>query len=108
MHDRIPESGDILIRSGGSDTIGAYTISTVPGPDQFGCATRGEMERLGRFCARRCRVDLWLSDSRRTFTLLARFREPARQLPLDAPASGGAVHATDRGDPGTRFPAVPV
>jgi hypothetical protein len=105
MQDRTPESGDLLIRSGGSDAIGAYTISTVPGPDQFGCAMRGEMERLGRFCARRGRVDLWLSDGRRTFTLLARFREPARQLALDAATSGGRVYATNRRDP-RRLPTV--
>ena len=80
MPDNIPETGDVVIHSSGSHETQSFAIRAVPGPDQFGCATRGEAERVARSCARRCGVDLWFSEGP-SFTLLARFRGTARQPP---------------------------
>ena len=51
MPDSIPETGDVVIHSSGSHETQSFAIRAVPGPDQFGCATRGEAERLARTCA---------------------------------------------------------
>jgi len=74
MPDDIPETGDVVIHDSGSDTTPSFAIRAVPGPDQFGCATRGEAERMARSCAKRSGVNLWFSESPSVFTLLARFR----------------------------------
>ena len=52
MSDNIPETGDVVIHNSDSDETPSYAIYAVPGPDQFGCATRGEAERMARtgFC----------------------------------------------------------
>jgi hypothetical protein len=92
MPDGIPETGDVVIHSGGPAATPSYAIRAVPGPDQFGCATRGEAERMARSCAKRSGVNLWFSDSPSGFTLLARFRGAAQQ-PRRAPSPGGAVGA---------------
>ena len=74
MSDRIPENGDIVIHGSGAGSAPAYTLGSVPGPDQLHCSTRQEAESLARPCAQRLEVDLWLSDDAITFTPLARFR----------------------------------
>jgi len=48
MPDSIPETGDVVIHSSGSLVTPSYAIRAVPGPDQFGCATREEAERMAR------------------------------------------------------------
>jgi hypothetical protein len=74
MPDNIPETGDVVIHSSESNATSSYAIYAVPGPDQFGCATRAEAERTARSCAKRCGVNLWFSEGPSSFTLLARFR----------------------------------
>ena len=64
MPDNIPETGDVVIHSSGSHEAQSFAIRAVPGPDQFGCATRGEAERMARTCAKRSGVDLWFSEAR--------------------------------------------
>jgi hypothetical protein len=86
MPDNIPESGDVVIHSSGSHTTPSFAIRAVPGPDQFGCATRGEAERMARSCAKRSGVNLWFSEGPSGFTLLARFRGAARQPRRTAPS----------------------
>jgi len=91
MPNDIPETGDVVIHGSGSDTTPSFAICAVPGPDQFGCATRGEAERMARSCARRSGVDLWFSEGPSVFTLLARFRGPARQQRQRTPSTDGAL-----------------
>ena len=74
MPDDIPETGDVVIHSNGNDATPTYAICAIPGPDQFGCATRAEAERMARSCAKRSGVNLWFSESPSGSTLLARFR----------------------------------
>ena len=74
MPDNIPETGDVVIHSSESDSTPAYVIYAVPGPDQFGCAIRGDAEGMARSCAKRSAVNLWFSEGPSCFTLLARFR----------------------------------
>jgi hypothetical protein len=81
MSDSIPETGDVVIRSSGLDATQRYAICAVPGPDQFGCATRGEAERMARHCAQRSGVDLWFSEGPSDFSIVARFRGAARRQP---------------------------
>jgi len=90
MPDNIPETGDVVIHSSGSLVTPSYAIRAVPGPDQFGCATRGEAERVARSCARRCGVNLWFSEGP-SFTLLARFRRAARGPRRRTRALDGAI-----------------
>lgn len=87
MPDNIPETGDVVIHSGAPHATPSYAIYAVPGPDQFGCATRGEAERLARSCAKRFGVDLWFFESPSGFTLLAGFRGAARRQPVERPLS---------------------
>jgi hypothetical protein len=91
MSDKIPEAGDVVIKSWGSRATPSYVIRAVPGPDQCGCATRGEAERMARSFAKRSGVDLWFSESPTDFTLLARFHGPARQPRRRMPSPDGAV-----------------
>ena len=89
MPDNIPETGDVVIHSSGSHATPSYAICAVPGPDQFGCVTREEAERVARACAKQCGVDMWFSEGPGGFTLLARFRRAAsgrrrRTPPIDA------------------------
>jgi hypothetical protein len=88
MPDSIPETGDVVIRSSGTNATPLYAICAVPGPDQFGCATRREAERTARSCAKRGRVNLWFSESPIGFTLLARFRRAVRQRPTTGGEAG--------------------
>jgi len=78
MPDNIPETGDVVIHSSESDATPSYVIYAVPGPDQVGCATRGEAERMARSYAKRAGLNLWLSEGPSGFTLLARYRGAAR------------------------------
>jgi hypothetical protein len=86
-----PETGDVVIHNGGSHATPSFAIRAVPGPDQFGCATRGEAERMARSCAKRSGVNLWFSESPTDFTLLGRFRGAARQRPRRTPPTDGPV-----------------
>jgi hypothetical protein len=96
MPDSIPESGDVVIHSSASNAAPPYAIYAVPGPDQFGCATRGEAERMARSCARRSGVNLWFLEGRSGFTLLARFRGAARgTTPANNPHPGVAMPGTE-------------
>jgi hypothetical protein len=92
MPDNIPETGDVVIHSSESHATPSYAIYAVPGPDQFGCATRGEAERMARFCAKRFGVNLWFSESPSGFTLLASFRAHARK-PRPTRSTAGAIGA---------------
>ena len=91
MPDNIPETGDVVIHSSGSHATPSFAIRAVPGPDQFGCATRGEAERMARSCAKRSGVNLWFFESLTDFTLLGRFRGAARQQPRRPPSTDGAI-----------------
>ena len=93
MPDNIPENGDVVIHNSGSHAAPSFAIRAVPGPDQFGCATRGEAERMARTCAKRSGVDLWFSEGPSGFTLLARFRGPARREPRRARPNDDAIGA---------------
>ena len=62
MSDNVPETGDVVIHKSESGEMPSFAISAVPGPDQFGCATRGEAERMARSCAKRSGVNLWFSE----------------------------------------------
>jgi len=93
MSDNIPETGDVVIHNSESDETPSYAIYAVPGPDQFGCATRGEAERMARSCAKRSAVNLWFSEGRTGFTLLARFRGPAGRAPRRARPTDDAIGA---------------
>ena len=91
MPDNIPETGDVVIHSRGSHETQSFAIRAVPGPDQFGCATRGEAERMARSCAKRSGVNLWLSEGPSGFTLLARFRGAARGQRRRTPSIDAAI-----------------
>jgi hypothetical protein len=93
MPDNIPETGDVVIHRSESNATPSYAIYAVPGPDQFGCATRGEAERVARSCAERSGVNLWFSESPTGFTLLARFRGAARRQPRRTPPTDDAIGA---------------
>ena len=91
MPSNIPETGDVVIHNSGSHETPSFAIRAIPGPDQFGCATRGEAERMARTCAKRSGVNLWFSESLTDFTLLGRFRGAARQQPRRMPSTDGAI-----------------
>ena len=91
MPDNIPETGDVVIHSSESDATPSYVMYAVPGPDQFGCATRGEAERMARSYAKRAGINLWLSEGPSGFTLLARFRDAARRQPRRTPSIDAAI-----------------
>ncbi len=74
MGDNMPATGDVVIHSSASHATTSYAIYAVPGPDQFGCATRAEAERMARSYAKRSGVNLWFSEGPSGLTLLARFR----------------------------------
>jgi hypothetical protein len=101
MPDNIPETGDIVIHSSGSHATPSFAIRAVPGPDQFGCATRGEAERMARSYARRSGVNLWFSDSPTDFTLVDRFRGAAGQRAQRTPSTDGAVSRKGNPSPAT-------
>jgi hypothetical protein len=63
------------------------------GPHQFGCATRGETERMARCCAKRSGVNLSCSEGPSGFTLLARFRGAARAQPRRMPSIDAPIGA---------------
>jgi hypothetical protein len=98
MPDDIPETGDVVIHSSESHATPSYAIYAVPGPDQFGCATRGEAERMARSCAKRSGVSLWFSEGPSGFTLLARFRGAARGQPGERPPSMARLARSPIGD----------
>jgi hypothetical protein len=102
MPDNMPETGDVVIHSSGSHATPAYAIYAVPGPDQFGCATRGEAERMARSFAEQSEVNLWLSEGPSGFTLLARFRGAARRKLRRTPSIDGAIGAVSNRRPTTR------
>jgi len=98
MPDNIPETGDVVIHSSGSGETQSFAIRAVPGPDQLGCATRGEADRMARTCAKRSGVDLWFSEGRSGFTLLARFRGAAEDNPDECPPSMPRMARSPIGD----------
>ena len=51
-HARTHSRDRVVIHSSRNDATPTYAICAVPGPDQFGCATRAEAERMARssFC----------------------------------------------------------
>ena len=69
-----PQKGDVVIRSTGAAAKTSYTLSTVPGPDQFGCASRAEAAQWARAYAGYAAVDVWRADGPSGFSLIARFR----------------------------------
>jgi hypothetical protein len=77
--DRTPLTGDVVIRRAGPDGTPIYAMSAVPGPDQCGCATRAETERIARSFARRSEVSLWFAETPLDFMLLDSFRPPTRK-----------------------------
>ena len=76
----LPVDGDLVIRAGGTDVEPLFVVRTIPGPDQFGCATRAKAARMARTYAEHARVNVWFveSGSAGGLTLLARFRRTAR------------------------------
>ncbi len=101
MSDNVPETGDVVIHGSDSDATPSYVIYAVPGPDQFGCATRGEAERVARSYTRRAGLNLWLSEERGGFTLLARFRSEARRQRRRTPSIDLATGAVPNQRPTT-------
>jgi len=93
MPDSIPGTGDVVIHGRGSTATPAYAIRAVPGPDQFGYATREEADRMARSFAKRSGVNLWFSESQDGFTLLARFRRGRDDNPDDRPPSDAPIGA---------------
>jgi hypothetical protein len=93
MPDNVPENGDVVIHSNESPPTPSYAIYAVPGPDQFGCTSRGEAERIARSCARRFGVNLWFSEGPNGYTLLARFRDAARAKRQRTTCIDGAIGA---------------
>ena len=91
MPDNIPETGDVVIHNSGSHAAPSFAARAVPGPDQFGCATRAEAERMARSCAKRSGVNLWFFESLTDFTLLGRFRGAARRQPRRSPSTDGVL-----------------
>jgi len=93
MPDNIPETGDAVIHRSESNATQTYAVYAVPGPDQFGYATRGEAERMARSYAKRSGVNLWFSEGASRFTLLATFRGVAHGQLLRTPSVDGAIGA---------------
>jgi hypothetical protein len=93
MPDNIPETGDVVIHSSGTHVTPSFTIRVVPGPDQIGCATRAEAERMARSCAKQSGVNLWFSEGQGGFTLLAGFRRAARGRCRRTPSIDGVLGA---------------
>jgi hypothetical protein len=83
MSDHMPQTGDVVVRNCGPDATPRYAMCAVPGPDQCGCPTRAEAERIARGFAQRSSVSLWFAESPRAFILLACFRPLARTSPHD-------------------------
>ncbi len=82
-----PDNGDVVIRTGGPGAESSFVVRAVPGPDQYGCATRAEAVRLARSYAEHAGVSLWFAESPNQFTRLACFRAPARPAPQETSAS---------------------
>lgn len=89
----IPKIGDVVIRRGyGLDAKPLMALSSVPGPDQFGYATRGEANRMACAYAEHAGVDVWRAESPNEFTLLFSCR--ASTYARTASVSGLADRAT--------------
>jgi hypothetical protein len=67
-------AGDILIRTVMDGAHRLFTVSAVPGPDQFRCASLAEASRVAREYASQCRADVWTDDGTGRLTRLVRFR----------------------------------
>lgn len=67
-------AGDILIRTLTDGAHRLFTVSAVPGPDQFRCASLAEASRVAREYASQCRADVWADDGGGRLTRLSRFR----------------------------------
>jgi hypothetical protein len=78
---KVPEGGDVVISTRGPDVHPAYALRSVAGPDQLGCATRAEVEKMARGFAEHARVNVWLAGAPNEFTLLVCFRESERGTP---------------------------
>lgn len=100
--DRVPQTGDVIIRGSAPDAPPLYAMSTVPGPDQCGCTTRAETERQARRFARSCGVSLWFAENPRDYTLVVSFRQRSRRQrpsrPIDGtPEASRSRQVEDRG-----------
>ncbi len=74
----IPASGDIVVARGG-ERSGSYTVTQVPDPPCFVCATLPDAVDAARAFARIHRVDVWVGDGEEP-TLRHVFR-PGHRLP---------------------------
>lgn len=81
----VPENGDILIRCDGPDAKCSFVVSSIRGPDQFGCATLTEAVRMASSYAEHAGVNVWLAPFGNVFTPLIRLQGAQRRMP-------GAVH----------------
>ena len=77
----MPAPGDVVIRANASDQTPRYVLSCSPGPAQFGCATRAEVERMARAYATHAGVSLWFSDGPGLFARLPALRAETRRTP---------------------------
>ena len=86
-------TGDIAIRGDGPTPATLYVVSAVPGPGQFGCATRDAAERLALAYAAHAHVDVWFAEGRQGPFLVGRFRRaPRLQIAPARPARVRAIN----------------
>ncbi len=82
------QPGDVVVRKSEVGHLPAYVLSTIPGPDQIGCATHALATRLARGYGEHVGVDVWDVDAEKTVTAVAQFRGLAlpSARPLRLPA----------------------
>ncbi len=82
------QPGDVVIRRSDAGHLPAYTLSTIPGPDQIGCATHALATLLARGYGEHAGVDVWYANGEGTITAVAQFRGLALRSarPLRLPA----------------------
>ena len=96
------EDGDVLIHRGNPETEPAFVLLSVPGPDQFGCATGAEAERLARSYAAHAGVNVWSAASPNELTLIACFRRSTRHTPPSAESGAARSYALEPSYGGAR------
>jgi hypothetical protein len=74
----IPASGDIVVTRG-SERSGSYTVTQVPDPPCFVCATLPDAVDAARTFARIHRVDVWVGDGEEP--MLRHVFRPGHRLP---------------------------
>ena len=84
------QPGDVVIRKSDAGHLTAYALSTIPGPDQIGCATHAVATRLARGYGKHARVDVWDVADTGAVTAVAQFRglAPRSARPPLLPARG--------------------